>query len=53
MGVAATVAPKSLRPQDPIRKFAQWVYLLGQPLSRTHVFKIFVPEPPPLRFHLN
>ena len=46
MGMAATVAPKGLGPQDPIIKVAQWVILLGQPLSRKHVFKISGPEPP-------
>ena len=44
MGVTATVAPKSLRPQDPTKKLAQWVELLGQPLSRKHVIKNFRPE---------
>ena len=43
MGVAATVAPKGLRPQDPTKKLAQWVDILGQPLSRKHVLKNFGP----------
>ena len=47
MGMAATVAPKGLGLQDPIIKLAQYVDLLGQPLSRKHVFKIVCPEPPP------
>ena len=33
-------------PGDPIKKLAQWVDLLGQPLSRKHVLEIFGPEPP-------
>ena len=33
-------------PQDPTKKLAQWVELLGQPISRKHVFEILVPEPP-------
>ena len=48
MGVAATVAPKGLGPQDPTRKLAHWVNLLGQPLTRKLVYKNFGPEPPPL-----
>ena len=46
MGVAATVAPRGLKPQDPTKKLAQWVDLLSQQLSRKHVFEIFGPEPP-------
>ena len=46
MGVAATVAPMDLGPQDPSKKLAQWVERLGQPLSRNHIFKVFGPEPP-------
>ena len=46
MGVAATVAPRGLGPQNQAKKLAQWVDLLGQPLSRKHVFEIFGPEPP-------
>ena len=41
MGVAATVAPKGLGPQDPTKKLAHWVELLGQPLSRKPVFRNF------------
>ena len=33
MGVAATVAPKGLGPQDPTKKLAHWVEMIGQPLS--------------------
>ena len=46
MGVAATVAPKGLGPQDPTKKLAHWVNLLGQPSTRKLVFKNFGPEPP-------
>ena len=47
MSVAATVAPTGLGPQDPPKKLAQWVDLLGQLLSRKNVFEIFGPEPSP------
>ena len=30
MGVAATMAPKDMGPQDPTEKLAHWVDLLGQ-----------------------
>ena len=40
MGAAATVAPKGLGPQDPAKKLAHWVDLLGQSLSRKLVLKI-------------
>ena len=30
-------------PQDPTKKLAQWVDILGQPLSRKHVLKYFGP----------
>ena len=33
MGVAVTVAPRGLGPQDPTTKLAQWVEICGQPLS--------------------
>ena len=46
MGVAATVAPRGLGPQDPTKKLAHWVDHLSQPLSQKHVFEIFGPEPP-------
>ena len=46
MGVAATVDPKGLGPQDFTKKFAQGVDLLGHSLSWKHVFKIFEPDPP-------
>ena len=54
MGVAATVAPRGLGPQDPTKKLAHWVDLLGRPLSRKHLFEIFGPEPTlPLRKNVN
>ena len=40
MGVAVTPAPKDLGPQDPTKKLAHWVDLLGQPLSQKNGFKI-------------
>ena len=46
MGVAATVPPKGLKPQDPTKKLAHRVNLFGQPLTRKLVFKNFGPEPP-------
>ena len=42
--MAARVASKGLGPQDPTKKLAEWVKLLGQPLSRKHVFKNFGPD---------
>ena len=33
MGVAATVAPKGLGPQDPTKKLAHWGNLLGRSLT--------------------
>ena len=45
--MAATVAPKGLGPQDPTKKLADWVKLLGQPFTRKLVFKNFGPETPP------
>ena len=47
MGLAATVAPKALKPQGPTKKFVYWVDLLSQPLIRNTVFKNFGPELPP------
>ena len=46
MGVAATLAPKGLGPQDPTKKLAHRVELLGQPLSQKKVFENLGPEPP-------
>ena len=45
--MAATLAPKVLGPQDPTKKLALRVELLGQPLSQKNVFKNLGPEPPP------
>ena len=39
--------PKGFRPQDPTKKLAHWVDLLGQPLSQKKVFENMGPEPPP------
>ena len=47
IGVATTVAPKGLGPQDPTKKLVHWGELLGQPLTQKLVFKNFVPEPLP------
>ena len=47
MGVAATLAPKGLGPQDATKKLAYRVELLGQPLSQKKVFENLGPEPPP------
>ena len=46
LGVAATLAPKGLGPQDPTKKLADRVELLGQPLSQEKVFENLGPEPP-------
>ena len=48
MGVAATLAPKGMEPQSPTKKWAHWVDLTGQLLSRKSVFKILGPDPLPL-----
>ena len=47
MHVAATLAPKGLGPQDPTKKVAHRVELLGQPLSQKNVFENLGSEPPP------
>ena len=49
MGVAAMLAPRGLGLQDPTKKLAHQVKLLGQSLSQKNVFQNFGPEPPPLR----
>ena len=46
MGMATTHALMVQGPSDPTKKLANLVDLLGQPLSRNHVFAIFRPEPP-------
>ena len=43
----ATLAPKGLRPQNPTKKLAHLVELLGQPLSQKNAFEYLGPEPPP------
>ena len=40
MGVAATLAPKGLGSQDPTKKWAHWVELLGLPLSLKKISKM-------------
>ena len=40
MGVAATLVPKGLRPQDPTKKLAHRVELLGQPLFQCRYLEI-------------
>ena len=52
MGVAATLVPKGLGPQDPTKKLAHWVDLLGQPLTRNLFSKISGLNPP-LIVHYN
>ena len=47
MGVATTAAPYGFWANNPTKKLAHWVYLLGQPLSRNRVFQNFSGEPPP------
>ena len=42
MGVATTRAPNGLGPPHPTKKLDHWMELLGQPLSRNHVFAIFI-----------
>ena len=49
MGVAAMLAPTGLGLQDPTKKLAHQVKLLGQSLSQKNVFQNFGPEPPPLK----
>ena len=48
MGVATTLAPKGLGPQNPTKNLAHWVDLMGRPISRKSVVRIFVPNPTPL-----
>ena len=48
MGVAARLAPKGLGPQNSTKKLPHWMNVLGQPLSRNHVFGNLGHEPPPL-----
>ena len=53
MSVATTRTPYGLGSQNPTKKLAHHVYLLGQPLSRNRVFEIFRGEPPPLKTRLR
>ena len=46
MGIATTRALNGLGPPSPTTKLARWMTILGQPLSRNHVFEIFRGEPP-------
>ena len=46
MGVATTLTPKGLEPQDPTKKLAHWLELLGQPLSQKKVFENLSLNPP-------
>ena len=39
MGVVATLAPKGLGSRDTTKKFAHWLELLGQPLSKKNVYE--------------
>ena len=39
MGVATTRDPNSLAPPNTTKKLDPWMDLLGQPLSRNHVFR--------------
>ena len=45
MDVAATLAPKGPGPQEPTKKLAHRVELLGLPLSQKKVFENLGPEP--------
>ena len=47
MGVATSQASNSLGPENPTKKFVNFVELLGQILSQNNVFWIFRAEPPP------
>ena len=49
MGVAATLAPLGLGPQNPTKKLAHVGVLLGQLLSQNKVSKIYRLGPPPLK----
>ena len=54
MGEAATLAPKGLWSQDPTKKLAHRMDLLGQPLrwSQKNVLENLGPDPPPLTLQL-
>ena len=53
MGVATTPASNDLGPPNPTKKLTHWVELLGQPLSRNHVFVILRGETPPPPWSLS
>ena len=42
MGMAVTLAPKGLGPQDPTKMLAYWADLLAQLLSQKTAFKHFI-----------
>ena len=44
MGVATRRTPNGPRPPDQTKTLADWVDLLGQPLSQNHVLEFFRPE---------
>ena len=46
IGVATTHAPNDLESLNPAKKLAHWLNLLGQPLSRNHIFEISRVNPP-------
>ena len=46
MGVAATLAPKGMGPQDPTKKLAHVGVLLGHLLSQNRVSELSDPGPP-------
>ena len=52
MGVVTTRAPNGLGSQNPAKKFAHLVDLLGQPLTRNQIFQIFKDEPPSRQMNL-
>ena len=48
MGAATTRASNGQEPPNQTKKLANWVYPLGQLISRNHVL-IFGDDPPPLK----
>ena len=53
MGVDATLAPKALGPQDPTKKWAHWVDLLGRStvISKTCFYNFRARTPPPYQVY--
>ena len=47
MGVATLCALNGMGPAGPTKKLAHWAEFLGQPLSRNHIFEIFMGAPHP------